>query len=121
MRRYVPRLIFALAIGWLVTLTVIIWRSPDQGASSPDELARAYETAVAAGDSDAMRRLAPDADADAVRTLLRPPGCPGPRAAVTGRSLVISGRGTACGRLPISRRHGRWVVDAWSDPFHSGQ
>lgn len=119
MRRYVPTLVFGLTIAWIVTLTVIIWRTPEDGAQTPDALAAAYQDALARQDRGEMRRLAPDADDRALDLLLDPPGCSSrvPAAVAASTSIDLQNGGTRCGRLAIARRNGRWLVDPWAAPF----
>jgi len=111
--------LFALTIAWILTLTVIIWRLPPDGAETPAALASAYERAIAEHDRGAMRRLAPGADDRALDLLLDPPACSSrpPRAITREPFMDLQDGGTRCATLPIARRDGRWLIDPWTAAF----
>lgn len=119
----------AAGIGSLILILALIARTPDPGAASADELASAYQRAVAESDQ-AMEPLVyspPEDDEYLLRALREPDGCGDP-SKVTARATMGSAgvgflelanaTGRACARLPIAEHDGRWFLDAWAAPWH---
>ena len=113
-----------MALGWILFIFISIWREPEPGAGSPQDLADAFSKALVAGDVDqATLLLKFDPGKDVVRQTLADAKCSAsPSVTAEERDdhwyIVITGEaGRLCGELPASDQDGRWYIDLWADPL----
>ena len=102
-RRGIAPAVFALVFVWVITVAVIVARSPEYGAATPDSLAERYARALRTHDVTTIARLAPDGAPPA------PAGCDSVTA-VGNRLELRDAAGELCGRLAITKRDGQWII-----------
>jgi hypothetical protein len=103
-RRNIAPTVFALGLVWVVLVAVLVARSPAYGAASPDSLAERYALALRTHDATTIARLAPDGQPPT------PAGCDDVTAVDESWLELRDAEGDLCGRLPITRRDGQWVI-----------
>jgi hypothetical protein len=104
MRRNVAPTVFALGLIWVILVAVLVARSPEYGAATPDALADRYARALRTHDATTIARLAPDGEPPA------PAGCDRVTAVDESWLELRDTAGELCARLPIAKRDGQWII-----------